>query len=420
MRVLIYTYGTRGDAQPHVALARRLAADGHTAVLAGPARFAELADEHGVTYASLSEGGLRYQETQEAREHLTSGKTDLRAGTRQINHITDQMPGLLREFWKVAEEGADVIVHQPGLVGHHIAEKLGVPAVTSVLQPGYVPTRTVPCAPFVHARLPGQLNLLSYQTHKLANRAFSSVIDAWRSESLNLAPRRHRHNPFRTPGGERAVVLHAFSPIIFPPPSDWPESVVTTGYWNLPASYGWNPSPELNDFLDAGETPLYIGFGSLVGSDPAANGQFIMEAVRRAGVRAIVATGGGGIDVRERSDDVLVIQEAPHEWLFPRVRAIVHAGGAGTTAAAALAGKPQAIAAFHNEQLFWGRATQARGVAPSPIRQRDLSSDRLTSIIRDLKSREDLAAAADDVGRALRNEDGVGQAVRVIERQVIR
>lgn len=187
-----------------------------------------------------------------------------------------------------------------------------------------------------------------------------------------------------------------------------------TGYWFLTDP---EPAPlpcALAEFLDAGEPPVFIGFGSMSGPDPATTTATVLTAARKAGVRVVVGTAWGGLTAATATD-VFTIGEVPFDQLFPRVAAVVHHGGAGTIAAAAAAGRPQVVCPFVADQPFWGQHLHRLGVAPAPIDQRRLDPDRLAAAIHRAVTDATLAAAADRLGRLVRAEDGVRTAVLQLE-----
>jgi sterol 3beta-glucosyltransferase len=198
-----------------------------------------------------------------------------------------------------------------------------------------------------------------------------------------------------------------------PGPSDWPDNVHITGYWFLDDNS--KPSQELVDFLDKGEPPVYIGFGSMSGRKPEKVSATVVEALEKAGVRGIIATGWGGLEADDLPDSILKIDQAPHEWLFPKVSAVVHHGGAGTTAAGLRAGRPTIICPFFGDQPFWGQRMVKLGVGSKPIPQRRLTADKLAAAIREVISNPDIRKAAATLGDTIRSENGVVKAVEIVE-----
>jgi sterol 3beta-glucosyltransferase len=218
------------------------------------------------------------------------------------------------------------------------------------------------------------------------------------------------------PDGRPIPALHGFSRHIIPRPEDWPETAIVTGYWFLNQAEHWNPSRSLTEFLSRGEPPVYFGFGSIFGRDPKRVTQIVLEAVRRTGVRAILARGWGGLEPGDsaQSESVMFIEAAPHRWLFPRVNAVAHHGGCGTTAAGLLAGKPSIICPFFGDQPFWGRHVERLGVGPSPIPQSKMTVDRLCRAIDRARNDSTMRENAATLGSRLSIEDGTSHAVAFI------
>lgn len=211
-------------------------------------------------------------------------------------------------------------------------------------------------------------------------------------------------------------MLSAYSPTIIPHPADWPESVHVTGYFFLDTITDWQPSSELKAFLDAGDPPVYIGFGSMAGRNPEQLARLILEALAKSDQRGLLLTGWGGLRTEWVPDNVFVLDAAPHSWLFPRMAAVVHHGGAGTTAEGLRAGVPTLLVPFVLDQPFWGARVKALGLGPDPIPQKNLTADRLAFAIRIAVTDPGMKQRANTCGAAVRAQDGVGNAARTIRR----
>ncbi len=161
-------------------------------------------------------------------------------------------------------------------------------------------------------------------------------------------------------------VLYGFSPEVIPPPKDWGTDVHVTGYWFLDVEEGWSPPTGLVEFLAAGPPPIFIGFGSMSNRDPAEMEALISEALERSSQRAVVQAGWGGLKGIASPDRVCSIDSVSHAWLFPRMAAVIHHGGAGTTSAGLRAGVPSIIVPFFGDQPFWGQRVHDLGVGPGP------------------------------------------------------
>jgi sterol 3beta-glucosyltransferase len=416
MKVLIMTLGTRGDVQPFVALAQGLLASGHEAVLVAPHRFAGFAAAHDVPFAGVDDGPMRLLDGGEGGAVLDGG---IRARLELMPRMAALFTRVLDDCWAVARgSGADLVVHNGQIVaGQHVAEALGVPAVLALPIPMFVPTRAFAWPGVeVPGGLPGILNRASYLGMRSTTLMFGRAVDRWRHDTLHLPRRRDRHDPTRTPGGARARVLHAISPAVLPRPADWPAEAELTGYWNLAG----RPAPlpdDLEAFLDAGEAPVFVGFGSMAGADPAATTATVLGAAERARRRLVVGVGWGGLETTDLPGHVHAVADVDYRALFGRVAAVVHHGGAGTTGTAFAAGRPQVVCPFVADQPFWGRRVERLGVGPAPISQRRLTPDALAAAI-DAVAGGRFRDNAERLAEAMRHENGVDTAVRSLEQTV--
>jgi sterol 3beta-glucosyltransferase len=213
----------------------------------------------------------------------------------------------------------------------------------------------------------------------------------------------------------RLRVVYGISPRVLPRPLDWGPNVALTGAWTLGPPAGWAPSAALEAFM-AGEPPVYVGFGSMIGADPDRLTREVVEALRLAGRRGVLLGGWQDLGRGALPDHVLRVDDVPHEWLFPRCVAVVHHGGAGTTAAALRAGVPQVVCPYFADQPFWAARVAALGVGPRAVPQGELTAARLaggiTAALGDQVVRDRAAA----LGAQLRAEDGVALACEQLER----
>ena len=409
MKALLLTVGSQGDVQPFVALARRLRAGGHEAALAAPAAFGGLAAAYDVPFVPLD---LDMSEVGAA----LAGKSGLRHmvsfGRSMGRRAHAALPGLSA----AAEGGADIVVHHPVLpLGQHVAEMLGVPAVVAQPQPALVPTREFLSAAWP-LRAPGIVNRPSYRAARQLTGAWCRRdADRWRRDVLALPPRRGRHDPLVACDGAPVTVLHAFSAHVVPRPADWPATAHITGYWLLPAAPGWSPPRRLAEFVEAGGPVVYIGFGSMPGPDPGRLAVSIMTAAGKVGARAVVASLDPALRRLLPAGRFLVIRHAPHDWLFPRVRAVVHHGGSGTVAAAVVASRPQVIWPFGIDQPFWAERMSVLGVAPPARPVRALTGRTLTAALDRALGDPRMTQRSARLGSRVRAEDGAGLAVSRLE-----
>jgi UDP:flavonoid glycosyltransferase YjiC (YdhE family) len=188
-----------------------------------------------------------------------------------------------------------------------------------------------------------------------------------------------------------------------------------TGYWFLEPRDEWTPPPALEAFLEAGSPPVYVGFGSMSSRDPEETADLVMEALARTGQRAVLLSGWSGLQKTDVPDSMFMLEPVPFAWLFPRVAAVVHHGGAGTTAAGLRAGVPSVVIPFFGDQFFWGACVTRLGAGPEPVPRKKLTAERLANAIQQAVSDPTVAERAADVGAKIRAEDGVAGAVAVVE-----
>ena len=375
--------------------------------IAAPVQFEAMVSERGIAFAPLPGEFLELMGTPEGKSAIARGR-GFSAGFKLLRYVRPLMRRLLDTEWAAVRAfDPDLIIHHPkSIAAPHIGEALGRPTLLASLFPGFTPTAAFPSPMLPFASL-GPLNRAS---HVLAIRGadvlFGQIVADWRRASLNLTVR-----PRRRPSS----ALYAYSPLVASVPADWGHDVLVSGYWFLDHDR-WRPSAQLEAFLNAGAPPVYIGFGSMPGIDPARLAALVVQALAKTGKRGLLATGGGALELANAPCDVHVIAGAPHDRLLPRVSATLHHGGAGTTAASLRAGKPTAICPFFGDQPFWGRRVAQLGVGPPPLDRRTLSVESLVAAIIRMDDPQ-MRQRAGALGAAIRDEDGVATAVHFIERR---
>ncbi|GAA2149388.1 glycosyltransferase [Actinomadura napierensis] len=403
-RIVIFAAGSRGDVQPCLALGRALRERGDEVRLVASTRYAPLALAAGLEPAPLTADPTEILESDAGQELLAGGRNPVKflGGFRRI--LGPMAERLLGECLNACK-GADLILGPTlGFLPEHIGEHLNVPRALIHFQPSR-PTGAFP-HPFVpQARLLGRWgNRASFgAVDQIAWQLSRPFINPWRDERLGL-----RRLPLRGLRPDGTTVLACFSEAVVPRPEDWPASVHMTGYWFLDEPE-WEPPKEIAAFLEAGPPPIYVGFGSMVPKDAEMTGRIVRAALRLAGVRGVVQ---GDPDTSD--DEVLAVRDVPHSWLFPRMSAVVHHGGAGTTAAGLRAGVPTVVCPFFGDQPYWGERVAALGAGPSPLPFRAMTVPRLARKLRRVAEDQEMADRAYEVGRRIRAEDGVGRAREII------
>jgi UDP:flavonoid glycosyltransferase YjiC (YdhE family) len=218
---------------------------------------------------------------------------------------------------------------------------------------------------------------------------------------------------------DMTLALVALSPTLLPRPDDWHPRIHVSGFLGLPASAEqWTPEPGLQSFLDTGEPPLFLTFGSMLTLDDGRAAESVgvfAEALELAGARGVVQAQASVIANAPRSARIHYLERAPHAQVFPRCAAVVHHGGAGTTQSALLAGKPSVIVPHAADQFFFADLLHARGCASKPLKRNALAPKALAARMRRVLDDPTFATQAKTMGEALAREDGAPRAADLIE-----
>jgi len=413
--------GSRGDIQPFIALACTLIRAGHEVKITANADAAELVAAAGASFVPFDVNIHVMLSSQEGQQLLANGKTRkfLDFANRSLVAAHDS----LSQGVQVTAAWADVFVTGIGIDDYASAacQALNVPVILGYLDP-WLPTAVYPQLMMSRVRLlppslGGPGNLLSHRVTEWAYwRGRREHVNAFR-RSLGLASSK---SSIVTGAARLGMpVLLAYSSAVHPAPPDWHPDSLVTGYWRLPQQARQRldesqPPPTLVDWLDSGEPPFFLGFGSMPILDPALIIEAAIEAARRAGVRILIGAGWTELGQAEGTlpEYVRTVGNVDHDWLFPRCRAVIHHGGTGTTSAGLTAGCPTWIYSLFYDQPFWGKQVSRLGVG-GHSRFKDMRPGPLAAVVRRLV-REDIRDRASALGDQLRREDGVAMAMNAI------
>ena len=413
MRLTILTFGSRGDVQPYVALGIGLKKAGYTVRLAAPPPFASFIQGWGLDFMPIEGEPQVMLEGEIGQRWLKNNET---SPLRLFADYADMVRPVLRKQFDcslTACEDAEAIIYGLlAMAAPHIAEALNIPAFIGYLQP-YTRTKVLPnCFTEPDLNLGSSHNWESHLLmEKLYWQAFGEPIDRWRKDVFDLPPWPYP-GQFSAPD---CPILLGYSATAIPKPEDWSSMHHVTGYWFLPDEPNWQPSSALLDFLEAGEKPVYVGFGSMFNRCSETITENIIKALKLTRKRGILMKGWGGLDVDIKDDNIFTIDSIPHSWLFPQMSAIVHHGGAGTTASALRAGVPMAIVPFLGDQPFWGYYMNKLGVAAPPIHSSNLTAEALANAIAQITEDEIIKQRSHQLGAQIRAEDGVKNAVELVD-----
>lgn len=413
-RVVILTYGSRGDVEPFVALGVGLQDAGYAVRLAGPASFAPLAQSHDLTFEPIEGNPDELAQSFVDR----AGLSWPRMVARMIQHVLPLATSAFRSVERAAQ-GADLIIHSFLMTdaGHTLARLQGVPDLSAQFFPVFLPTSSFSAVALPDLPLGGAYrritHLLNTAMFRYGARMLYHRVRAMAPDLPPLAPW-----PFSRGEHERTPILLAYSQHILPRPDDWPSYAHVTGYWQLLPGVGWTPPQALIRFLESDPPPIYFSPGSMRTEKLRNLLRIVIAAVRACDQRALLGVSPEIIDGELTGPDVFAMEGIPHVWLFPRMRYILHHGGAGTTGAAAAAGVANTAIPFSADQAFWARRIHRIGLGPAAPTAHRLTQCRLEAILQDALDNPAYQRCAEIVGQHIRQEDGITSALRIIHAQL--
>ncbi|KAI4736947.1 UDP-Glycosyltransferase/glycogen phosphorylase [Aureobasidium sp. EXF-12298] len=435
LNIVMHVVGSRGDVQPFVALALKLKEFGHRIRLATHAVFKGFVEGYGIEFFSISGDPAELMAYMVKNPGIIPKMESMRGDVieKQTKAISKILDGCWRSCFRLCDCSdnqksipcgarscvmkvpfiADVIIANPPSFAHiHCAEKLGIP-LHIMFTMSWSPTRHFP-HPLVNLRgAEAEPELSNYLSYKFLDwitwQGLGREINNFRSRCLGL----ERLDTMSAISMiRRAEVPHTYcwSEKLLQRPEDWPSNTSVAGFYVLPRVSDFKPSEALTTFLSSGPSPIYIGFGSIVIDDPETFTHTILEAVRISGVRAVISEGWGGIGAQRfhHSPNIFMLDDCPHDWLFPKVQCVVHHGGAGTTSAGLAAGKPTIIVPFFGDQLTWGQAVFKAGAGPRPLPWKSLTPTLLAEAI-SFALNPRTVAVAESIAAELSREDGTAK-----------
>ncbi|KAL1565190.1 sterol 3beta-glucosyltransferase [Salvia divinorum] len=412
LQIVMLIVGTRGDVQPFVAIGKRLQDYGHRVRLATHSNFKEFVLTSGLEFYPL--GG----DPKVLAEYMVKNKGFLPSGPSEIPIQRNQMKEIIYSLLPACKDPdmdtgipfkADAIIANPPAYGHtHVAEALKVPIHIFFTMP-WTPTSEFP-HPLSRVKQPAGYRL-SYQiVDSLIWLGIRDMINDLRKKKLKLRPVTYLSGS----QGSESNIPHGYiwSPHLVPKPKDWGPKVDVVGFCFLDLATNYEPPESLVNWLKAGPKPIYIGFGSLPVVEPEKMTKIIIKALEITKQRGIINKGWGGLgNLAEEKDFAYLLDNCPHDWLFLQCAAVVHHGGAGTTAAGLKAACPTTIIPFFGDQPFWGERVHARGVGPAPIPVDEFSLEKLVGAIKFMLEPQ-VKERAVELAKAMENEDGVTGAVK--------
>ncbi|KAJ9158419.1 UDP-Glycosyltransferase/glycogen phosphorylase [Coniochaeta hoffmannii] len=437
LNIVVMVIGSRGDVQPFLKIGKVLKEQyGHRVRIATHPAFRDFVEkDSGLEFFSVGGDPSELMAFMVKNPGMIPTLETVKAG--DIGRRRAAMAEMFEGFWRACTRATDdekdtqnlkmmgekepfvadaIIANPPSFAHIHCAEALGIPLHLMFTFP-YTPTEAFPhpLASIKKSNVdPGYTNFISYPlVEMMVWQGLGDLVNDFRMKTLGLDP----VSTLWAPGATYRLHVpftYLWSPGLVPKPADWGPEIDVSGFVFLDLASSFKPPEKLTKFLESGEMPIYIGFGSIVVDDPTKFTKMIFEAVKLAGVRALVSKGWGGIggDELDVPENIHLLDNVPHDWLFPRVRACVIHGGAGTTAIALRCGKPTMIVPFFGDQNFWGSMVGNAKAGPEPVPYKNLTAEKLAEGIKYCLT-EEAQKAVGEIAKSIELEgDGAENACK--------
>ena len=410
--ITILCAGSRGDFQPYIALGQELIKLGKEVRIVGGKSFEEFIKGYGIGFYPLSTDYQTADIDPKMLQAAQSSDNPLKM-LLTFNKMKKYVLGLTEEMYDACE-GSELIVYHPGCtIGYFAGEKLGIPSVLAAPFPIHKTKEIASVIAYGKSKMPISLSYTLLQG--MLWMAGKTGVSALLKKKNGKLPKGFAA-PFEKVDRRHPAVVSC-SNFVFSRPADWNENIHQNGYWFVEEKSEYTPSKELSDFLSKGEKPVYLGFGSVFNaSQKDETIKLIIDALNKCGKRGIIS-GMGNISNLPKS--IIAVENIPHTWLFERVSAVVHHGGAGTTAAGFKAGVPSVIVPFSNDQFAWAHRAFDLGVGSKPIYRKNLTADKLASAIK-FALGNTIISNSKTLSKKISSENGARECAKIIVKRLER
>jgi sterol 3beta-glucosyltransferase len=415
LKIGIFTYGTRGDVQPYIALALGLMSKNHQAIIAAPENFKDLVEGFGVPFHPLYGDAENMMNSPEGQAVLKTENTIKLM--KYFFKVLHEIRGPLRKSYMEGFSKVDFIIANAATlpITGAIAEKQNKKLALAYFMPPVVPTAEFPLGDFDFLDFPWYNKL----TYKLAHLFFWRFVKVETNEfRQELGLPALKENLINYIGKQRPLDLYCISPSLIPQPKDWDENHKITGFLSIPETKSSGQQPNetpsgLNTWLQQGEKPIYMGFGSNGVGNTEKLVAIINEVLAKTNERILFCTGWSVFADLPKHQNLFVTKYVNHEVVLPKCKAGIFHGGAGTLATMLRHSLPVIIVSFYTDQPTWGKiAERKRFGVHIPVKK--LTADKLIAAITKVQSLEIKDNAA-TMGEQIRAENGLERAVKEIE-----
>ena len=405
MKIILMSIGTQGDMEPVLSIGKLLKERGHHVICALPEQFRHHAKASGLAFSTLGLKFIELLESDAGKDALggnASGLKKFKALIKLSRKSTDINKELIRMQYDLIErEKPDRVVYN-GKVIYPIIREISHKGQNILVSP-------VPYLHYVkgHTHVAFNSNygtFLNKLTFSLAD--FGLIITVMISAKwLNLRKIISRKQVWRVLTSRK--VIYTISPSLFTRPGYWRENIKVLGYLHRQTALDWQPDKTLTEFLEKHSRILFITFGSMINPAPEEKTRIFLDILQRHNIPAIINTAAGGL-VRPKAynrDLIFFVPQIPYEWIFPKVYAVIHHGGSGTTHMALKHGCATMIIPHIIDQFVWNTIICEKVVGPKGIRTDKITTKKLEPKILELMRNSLFKKNAEQIAELMKKED---------------
>lgn len=404
MKIALLTLGTRGDVQPFAVLGKALKARGHEVTICSAANFADFLLPYDLNFVAVDADFQEILNSEEGKKMMSNPFS----ARKHLNRlIYPMMRDAMTKFHQLSKENEVVLFHVKAMADYY-ADGLACKFIRTNVVPAIEPTREFINPIVSFSGLPSFMNRMSYKLSDLGMKMMSKPIYQFR-ESIGLKKKFKKLH---------LTSIYGISNYFLTKPKDYPANSYYTGFWF--ENSDTELEKELVDFISNGEPPLLLTFGSMPYKSKIDLPKALQRITKELNTRLVVIKGWGLNNTEELQNNprIKVVRSAPYDKLMPQIRAAVHHGGIGTVAECLRAGKPFLTCPVLyplGDQHFWGTVAYKKGLGLKPIPLKKMNEERLLVAARELRNNKQLYENSRKIMEQLKSENGVVNAIEVIE-----
>jgi len=416
MKAILFSIGTRGDIEPFLAIAQLLNDKKWDVLCVFPEQFRETVESMGLSFKGFNREFLELMDGKDAKMFM-GGQGSIfkrfgilvrmsRAGIKLSKEIIDLQHRIQ------LEENADRVIYHP---------KCNYALVWGMSNPG----KTIMVSPIPFMAHPiDHLTALGNNYGKLLNRLSFWVTNTMKAIVLKSVSRQYRKDykgikitvsSIKKAMLEKEKTFYTISPSLFPRPDNWPEQARVVGYYERDKTVNWRPNEDLIKFLERHEKIVFITFGSMSNSSPSEKTRIIVDVLKKHNIPAVINTSWGGlVEMSERCENILFVNNIPYDWVFSKMYAIVHHGGSGTIHTALKYACPSLVVPHILDQFYWSKTISGMHLGPEGISIKNLDENIFERRLLDLMNNPSYKNNATIINEKLKTENDITRLYDII------